>query len=108
MKDLNAEEIATQFMRRISGIPRIGNPSVFLFGSAARNELEEGSDVDLLVILDRVDEGIERGISEISFKMSLGHKVLINEIVLDREKYTSGRFRATPFFENLLREGIPV
>ena len=80
---------------------------VYLFGSYARNEADEESDVDILVVLDRVEsysEEINRSseaISEISLKYGL---------TISRVFSTDKQWREDPtlFFLNVREEAIPV
>ena len=41
---------------------RFGAREVLLYGSAARGQLDEGSDIDLLVVLPRVDWELQKQI----------------------------------------------
>ncbi|AEK73472.1 MULTISPECIES: nucleotidyltransferase domain-containing protein [Thermococcus] len=75
---------------------------VYLFGSYARGDYTEESDVDLLVVGDvSLDELID-GIFEVLMK----HGVVLNVIVEKREEFE--RWRETSFHRTVLNEGIRV
>jgi len=108
MDEKKAERIAREFHEKIKGIPGIGQPVVLLFGSAARGSMDRDSDIDILVVIEENSKRVENGISDVAFRMSIENDVLINEIVLSRGYYEGNRFRATPFFGNVQKEGIAV
>jgi len=76
-----------------------------LYGSEARGDADEGSDVDVLVVLDGpVDIGLEIrrtgvGVSELSLK----HGRTVSRLFIDAESF---RDRQGPFLRNVRREGI--
>jgi predicted nucleotidyltransferase len=80
---------------------------VYLFGSYARNETDVESDLDVLIVLDRVDsyasEIFRTGkvISELSLKSG---------ITLSRVFASEAQWREDPtlFYLNLREEAIPV
>jgi predicted nucleotidyltransferase len=49
---MNRSDIIAALRERAADITGLGATSLFLFGSAARNEAKEGSDVDLFVDYD--------------------------------------------------------
>ncbi len=79
-----------------------------LYGSCARGDHEEGSDIDLLVLMD--DEmdlrNEERAISELRHKLSdkcLKYGTLLAPVLVREGEYQRGK---SPFFLNVKREGI--
>ncbi|HYU31838.1 MAG TPA: nucleotidyltransferase domain-containing protein [Thermoanaerobaculia bacterium] len=66
---------------------------LLLYGSYARGEADEGSDVDLLVLLDGpVDTGLEiKRTSNISAPLSLAHDILLALMPVDYEAYQKGK-----------------
>jgi len=108
MNNHRIERIAYDFQKRIREIPGVDRAKVYIFGSAVRDSMEEGSDIDLLVVLDNRDDVVEKKISDVAFRMSLENDILINEIVYSREVYESKRFRVTPLFKNIQKDGVPV
>lgn len=80
---------------------------VVLYGSYARGEAVEGSDIDLLVLLDKpaspVDE-LERCSQKIH-QLDFLYDMVISVIPLDVEHYNT---RRSPLILNAKREGIPI
>jgi len=80
---------------------------VVLYGSCARGEAGEGSDIDLLVVLDDFEdvEAELRRIAPIENELSLEHDVVVCSLVMRAEDYRRG---ASPLLMNVRREGIPL
>ena len=81
---------------------------VFLYGSYARGDHNEESDIDIMVLADipRVDRGIERE----KMRKLLGYVDLELDIVLSINITDCTTFykylRVEPFFQNVLRDGV--
>lgn len=79
-----------------------------LFGSKARGENEEFSDIDVFVLVKNFDWDLRFKISEIANDISLKYDVLISDIVFSSDEMNNKVIRATPFIQNIEREGIPL
>ena len=80
---------------------------VYLFGSYARNEANEESDADILIVLDRV-ENYSREIdttSELTSELSLEHGISLSRVFATEEQWRTGQ---TNFFQNLREEAVPA
>ncbi|MDO8927402.1 MAG: nucleotidyltransferase domain-containing protein [Bacteroidota bacterium] len=79
---------------------------LILYGSYARGDYREDSDVDLLVLLDqekitRIDEKrIKYPLYDIEFETG----TIISPLVFSKKDWET-RHRITPFYENVIREG---
>jgi predicted nucleotidyltransferase len=78
---------------------------VYLFGSHARGESDEESDVDVLVILDDYESyGAEVGrAGELGAQLSLQYGVSISKVFLREREWRHGD---TPFLVNVRQEAI--
>ncbi len=83
--------------------------SVRLFGSYARGEAHEDSDVDCLILLDRVDPADDRAVTDLSGDLTwqIGG-VSISPLVMSAEAFDAWkkRERRTPL--EIEREGIAL
>jgi predicted nucleotidyltransferase len=78
---------------------------VYLFGSHARDEANEESDADVLIVLDRV-ENYSREIdttSELTSELSLEHGISLSRVFATEEQWRTGQ---TNFFQNLREEAV--
>ena len=80
---------------------------IILFGSYARGDYAPGSDIDLLVLLDRIgDPGIERdGYLPLVCELSLKYDTVLSLVPMDYETWMS---RKTPLILNAKREGVKL
>lgn len=80
---------------------------VVLFGSQARGDASEGSDIDILVVLQgpvRAGREISRA-GEITASLSLRHDVVISCTFVSAERYELER---SPLLMNIHKEGVMV
>jgi len=76
--------------------------SVYLFGSYARGDYGEESDIDLLIVGDIVLDDLIDDIFEVLMK----HGVVLNVIVERPEEFE--RWRDTSFHRTVLGEGVKI
>lgn len=81
---------------------------VRLFGSCARGEMREDSDVDVAVVLERVDWRTKRDVIDLASGIGLEHDVLLSPTVLDRETFERWRAQERLFVMDIQREGMPL
>ena len=103
---IRALQIVSEFKKKVSN--EFGEVEVILFGSHARYEAEEESDVDILLILNRdVDIKVKELIYDIAYEIGLEY-----DTVLDVNVYSRGvwdRFRGIlPLMINVEREGVTI
>jgi predicted nucleotidyltransferase len=99
--------ILAEYRKRLEEVLSEDLDSIILFGSQARGDAVEGSDIDVLcVIKGPFDYGglIERT-SEITAELSLKYDVVLSRAFASLEDYQT---RQTPFLMNVRREGVPV
>jgi uncharacterized protein len=93
-----------------SGLEKIYGPrlrGVYLYGSAARDELTSESDIDIAVVLDEVvDSFAEHGlIDDLRSDLSLKYDPLVSFLFVSEEELRTGRFAIHRFIKE---EGIMV
>ncbi|PSG98462.1 hypothetical protein BRD56_00550 [Thermoplasmatales archaeon SW_10_69_26] len=80
---------------------------VLLFGSQARGEATDASDVDLMVVLegpvDRFEE-IDR-MGELTWQIDMEHEVLLSVVPVAKPDFEQGN---SPLLRNVRREGVPA
>jgi predicted nucleotidyltransferase len=80
---------------------------VYLYGSAARNQLTPDSDIDVAVILDMVDDIFDEHtrISDLRSDLSLEYDTLISFLLISETDFETGRFAV---YRAVREEGIPT
>lgn len=102
-----AQTILNDLRQRLTQLygPRLVR--LVLYGSQARGDAEEGSDVDVLVVLDgevRPGEEIRRT-GGIIAELSLANDVVISCAFVSSKRFTAEKI---PFLLNVRREGVSL
>lgn len=83
---------------------------VILFGSYARGDYDEESDIDVFVLVDMPDvelKGYISVISSVTSEIDLEYDVLISVILKDINHFESWK-KVVPFYLNILKEGRKI
>lgn len=81
---------------------------VRLFGSCARGEMHEDSDVDIAVVLERIDWRMKCDVIDLSTGIGLVHDVLLSPTVLDRATFERWRAQERAFVMDIERDGVAL
>lgn len=82
------------------------NAILILYGSYARGDYRDDSDVDLLVLIDKdkVTRSDEKRIKYPLYDIEFDTGTIISPLVFSKKDWET-RHRITPFYENVVREG---
>lgn len=81
--------------------------NIILFGSAARNQKDEESDIDLLIITKKPYDRTERHqITDIVFEINLKYSTNISTIVVDKHSWEQGPVSVFPIKDEINQDGI--
>jgi predicted nucleotidyltransferase len=82
---------------------------LILFGSKARCDYAEFSDLDILVLVDQeVEAKTEELIFDIAYDVDLEFDVVISAIVESKNFWESNLAQAMPLHWNVDKEGVPL
>lgn len=87
---------------------RHGALDVRLFGSAARGEMDEESDIDLFVVVGELDWASEMAMYHAAFDASLAIDRAITLSVFTKEQVELSPLRASGLMQRVREEGEPV
>ncbi|MBI2503722.1 MAG: nucleotidyltransferase domain-containing protein [Candidatus Latescibacteria bacterium] len=80
---------------------------VILYGSVARGEAGEESDIDLLIVTPQpLSRTARHEITDAVFEVNLRYGTNFSTLVVDRASWESGLISALPIREAILREGV--
>jgi uncharacterized protein len=93
------DRLAVLYGERLKGI--------YLFGSYARNEPDEESDVDVLIVLDQMENYSDEinFTSELISELSLKYGISVSRVFTSE---TQWRENQTMFYLNVREEAVPV
>ena len=81
--------------------------AVVLFGSYVRGDYHEGSDLDVMIVLDTYksywDELVRS--SELASDLSLKYDITISRMIMSEEQWKKGEL---PVLKNIRIEGVPA
>lgn len=102
-KDLRVTE---QFKQLVS--QKVKVVELRVFGSRARGDAAEESDLDVLVVVDRLDHSIEQYISECAWEAGFHEDILIMPVAVSLDTIEKSPLRESVFIKNIYREGVAV
>ena len=81
--------------------------AVYLFGSYARGDYNEGSDLDVMIVLDTYQSYWNELVrsAELASDLSLEYDVTISRMVMTEEQWKKGDL---PVLRNVRAEGVPA
>jgi predicted nucleotidyltransferase len=100
------ESIIKSFSDETKTILRDNLVAEYLFGSTARNEAKEYSDIDILIIVKHFDYQLRKELSKLSSDYSLKHGVCISPVIKDIEVWEQNEFYKTLFYQEIQRDSV--
>lgn len=79
-----------------------------VFGSRARGDATEESDLDVFIVVDSLDRSIEKYISECAWEVGFHEDVLIMPVTVSIETVKHSPLSESLFIKNVYREGVAV
>ena len=101
-------EIIVSFARKVRKILGKNLKQVILYGSYARGDYTEDSDIDIMVLTTLTDkeiEQIETEIYDLAFDYLMDYGVDISVVIKNEEQFNYW-LGALPFYDNVRKEGM--
>ena len=108
-----SDEMRTYLNDYINRIRDIYGPflkSDILYGSYARGDYRQGSDIDVMILLDLTDMEIKnyrRKLSGMTFDFNMDHDLEINPTAKSQKQFDKWA-DVYPFYSNVRREGVSL
>jgi predicted nucleotidyltransferase len=97
-------QTALEFKRRAAAVVPIVQFSVF--GSRARGDATAESDLDLFLVVDRIDGDLRERISEVAWEVGFENDVVLSTFVITTEQLECGPLGVSPIVRQIEKEGI--
>ncbi len=101
-----AQDAATDYVQRVVRAYPDDVMAVILFGSGARGDANEDSDLDLLVLVKHNRPSLREDLAQITWEVQFDHKVIVADIVRDLDQWQRMQTAGYPFYQSIAREGI--
>ena len=83
--------------------------ALVLYGSVARGQADDESDVDLLIVTSKALNRFERhGITNVVFEVNLQYDTTFSTLVVDLASWETGIISVLPVRDEIIRDGIQV
>jgi predicted nucleotidyltransferase len=99
-------EIAKTLKERLSEV--VGLIDFRVFGSRARGDEDEYSDMDVFVEVESIDRELKEKISDIVWQVGFDHFIVISPLIFTRNEIENSPLRASPIVRNIMEEGVAV
>lgn len=87
---------------------KFGAIEVLLYGSAARDDMDADSDIDLLVVLPNVNWEIEKEIIALCFEAELEYGRVFSVVCFSENDLKDTPLKESPLVKNARQQGRPL
>lgn len=108
MRNKRLEKIIKKIKNEISSLCGDNLSKIILFGSYARGNARESSDIDLLILLNKYSKKDEEKIRNIIFKYEIEFEVAISALIYEKSVWHSIPYKLLEIHYWVEKEGIPV
>ena len=98
------KRIALEFKQRVAALTPIRQFRVF--GSRTRGEATADSDLDLFLVVDRIDAELREKISEAAWEVGFEHDLVLSTFVMTVEQLERGPLGVSPIVRQIEKEGV--
>lgn len=99
-------EIARELKRRLSGVVRLIDFKIF--GSRARGNADEYSDMDVFIEVDYLDRHLKEKIRDIIWEVGFENSIYISPLIFTRYEIEDSPLRASSLVKSIAEEGVRV
>lgn len=100
------EKIITHLKERLVEELQDKIESIVLYGSVARNETHEDSDIDILIVTREDNRKLYDRISKIRTRIDLDNNTLTTLVQMSRDELEQYLKLGSPFMVSVLKEGV--
>jgi|SRR3990172_667195 len=98
--------IAQELKKRLSDVVEILDFKVF--GSRARGDADEYSDLDVFLEVESLDNTLKEKISAIVWEVGFNNYTVISPLIFTRDELENSPLRASSIVEAIAEEGVAV
>jgi len=98
--------IARELKKRLSSLVELLDFKVF--GSRARGDADEYSDMDVFFEVESLDSALKEKISDIVWEVGFNNYTVISPLIFTRDELENSPLRSSPIVEAIAEEGVAV
>jgi len=98
--------IARELKSRLSSLVELLDFKVF--GSRARGDADEYSDMDVFFEVESLDNALKEKISNIVWEVGYNNYTVISPLIFTRDELENSPLRSSPIVESIAEEGVAV
>ncbi len=100
----NDKKVALEFKRRVAAVATV--LQFWAFGSRARGDATAGSDLDVFLVVDRIDVDLRERISEVAWEVGFENDVVLSTFVVTVQQLERGPMGVSPIVRQIEKEGV--
>ena len=105
---MDHREVARRFAEDVKKLLGDSIREIVLFGSVARGDYSENSDVDVLIVVEGNAWEAQKKVSDVVVDYLTEHGVYVSAKVISLEEFELMKSLNTAFYRNIQREGVLV
>ena len=79
-----------------------------LFGSRARGDADDYSDMDIFMEFETVDRELKNMVKNAAWEMTLESGIVVTTLLFSRHEIENSPLRSSPIVRVIMEEGVPV
>ncbi len=108
--DEELKVITDEIVRRMLENEKLKIDKIILYGSYARGDADEGSDIDIMVLCDNTDEDVKKNEHNVfceGWDIGYNHDIIVQTVTKSKEHFYSW-VDDLPYYRNVRDEGIVI
>jgi len=102
----NDLRIAEELKQKLSQVVQLLDFRVF--GSRARGDADEYSDMDVFIEVERLNPEIREKIEDVIWEVGFENFIVISPLIFTRDEIKNTPLRSSPIVKNITEEGVRV
>jgi len=99
-------EIAAELRRRLAEVVPLLDFRIF--GSRARGDADEYSDLDVFIKVERVDREVKEKIEDVIWEVGFNNFIVISPLIFTRDEIENTALRSSAIVKNITEEGVSL
>lgn len=108
MNHMNKKDylIAKELKNKLAEVVDVVN--LIVFGSRARGDQDEYSDMDVSIEVNSVDSRVKEKIADIAWEVGFENFLVISPVIFTTDEIRNSPLRASPILKSITEEGVKL